>query len=74
MHLGREKLIYNLESAYGGVLGRTPMTDYHDGLHLERSKGTRDQTSLHTIRTETNSDRPIKGISSTKKILETETG
>ena len=50
------------------------MAEYHDGLHLEHSKGTRDQTPLHTIRTEANNGRPIKGISNTKKILETETG
>ena len=30
------------------------MTEYLGGLHLERSKGTRDQTPLHTIRTEAN--------------------
>ena len=50
--LGGQKLRYNLEGAYRGVRGRTPMTEYHDGLHLERSKGTRDQAPLHTIRTE----------------------
>ena len=50
------------------------MVEYHAGLHLEHRKGTRDQVTLHTIRTETSSGRPNKGISSTNKILETETG
>jgi hypothetical protein len=50
------------------------MAEHLSRLHLERSKGTRDQTPLHTIRTEANSGRSIKGISGTKKILETETG
>ena len=58
MHLGGEKLRHNLEGGYRGVRGRTPMDEYHGGLHLEHSKGTRrstrDQVSLHTIRTETN--------------------
>ena len=50
------------------------MTVYHDGLHLEHINGTRDQVTLHTIRTESNSGRPNKGISNTNKILEDETG
>ena len=50
------------------------MDEYHGGLHLEHRKGTRDQVSLHTIRTEANNGRSNKGISITNKILESETG
>jgi hypothetical protein len=60
VYLGGEELGYNLEGVNRGVRGRTPMTEYHGGLHLERSKGTRDQATLHTIRTETNTGRPIQ--------------
>ena len=75
VHLGGEELGYHLEGANRGVRGRTPMAVYHDGLHLERSKGTRDQVTLHTIGTEVNSGRPNQRIStSTNKILEAETG
>ena len=75
VHLGGEEPGNNLEGTNRRVRGRTPMSEYHDGLHLERSKGTRDQVPLHTIGTEANRDRPNQRIStSTNKILEVETG
>ena len=67
VHLGGEKLRYNLEGAYRGVRGRTSMTEYHGGLLMELSKGTRDQAPLLTIRTETNNGSPNKGLSSTNR-------
>ena len=49
VYLGGEELGNNLEGANNGVRGRTPMAEYHGGLHMEHDKGTRDQATLHTI-------------------------
>ena len=58
VNLGGEELGNNLEGTTGRVRGRTQMTEYHGGLYMEHNKGTRNGVPLHTIRTDTNRDRP----------------
>jgi hypothetical protein len=59
LHRG-EELGNNLEGTSGRILGRSTMTEYHEGLYPSR--------------TEINKGRPKRRIYTTNKVLEAETG
>ena len=58
MYHGREKPTNNLEGVDGRIQ-RPTMTKYHGRLYMEHSEGSRNESSPHSRRTETNNRETI---------------